>query len=239
MENLLKGENVASMVLRASQGASVKYRYKIDTYKFSWVDDFLRDAALRKKIEGIREKIKETRGSLIDKGELRKMFESAISSINTSHIDWFVESLKAVQLRTGHMVNSDTVRGKAYSPSINLSKKDIDNIFIQLPEGVTQANIDAEVEKLLEEIRKIETVIESELSPRDRWMYRDDGKPVPYPQGCRWTQYVTAWRIIVKRYDGPVTIEGLPVNSDEELIAYRALGLHELMKITPLRKPGF
>jgi len=140
------------------------------------------------------------------------------------------------------MVNSDIVRGKtSYTPRVDLSKSDIDNIFTQLPEGVTQAAIDAEIDKLQKEIIGIETIINNELSPPERWIYRDDGKRIPYPQGCRWTQFVDAWKIIVRRYDGPVNINGSPIDDDREMIAYKALGLDNLQKVgtASLRKPGF
>ena len=238
MGNILNGNDVANQVLGSSAGAYVKHVFKLDTLKFSWLDDFMRDKALRKKMSVAREEITKARGSLIDKNELRMMFKSAISAINDSHIKWFVEKIKAVQQRTQTTINSHMVQANNYIPHIALSEKDIEVILSQLPEGVTQETIQAKVSKLQDEILKIEEIIKSELSPPGRWIYRDDGQPIPYPQGCRWTHYVTAWTKIAPRYNAPVTIEGLHIKTEEELIGYRALGLHDLMKRTPLRSPG-
>ncbi len=238
----LRGEEIAAQVLNASGGggASIKKYFKLDTVKFSWVDDYLRDEALRKKIQGLNDKINEMHNSPMHKDELRALFESTIDQINNERRLWFEEKLKAVQNRKGRMIYSDMLiyNASLYISPIGLSKGDIDQIFANIPEGVKQADITTAIGRMQEEVAEIEAVIEKELSPRSRWLYREDGEPFHYPQGCRWTQYVNAWKKIAQRFDGPVSAEGVPVQNEHEEAAYYALGLDKIQKLEPLRKPG-
>src|SRR4030042_4503121 len=189
MNEIIKGEEIGSRVLNSSGGAYVRDRFKIDCIKFSWVDFYLRDEILRKKIQTLNDNIQKIKNSPIHKDELKAMFQCAISNINSARLSWFVEKLKAVQARQGEMINSYTVQGNRYIPTIDLSKSDVDAIFSQLPEeGVSQADIDAGIQQMRKEIARAEEIINRELSPPERWIYKDDGKPIPYPQGCRWTQ---------------------------------------------------
>ena len=131
------------------------------------------------------------------------------------------------------------VQGNQYIPAIELTKRDIDNIFSQLPEeGVRQVDIDAKIQQMQKDIARAEEVIARELCPPDRWKYNDNGKSISYPQGCQWTQYVNAWKKVASRFDGPVSIEGSAIKSDGEQTAYIALGLNNIGKVTPLRKPN-
>jgi len=134
-------------------------------------------------------------------------------------------------------VNSDTLRARNYIPPTSLTENNIVDIFKRLPEGVKQAEIDMEIHKLQEQIKEQEAVISIELSPPNRWVYRDDGKPYPYPQGCRWTQYVGAWEMVASRFQGPVSVEGDAIKTDSEMTAYVALGLDKIARIEPLRTP--
>jgi hypothetical protein len=234
----LSGEVIGSKVLQSIGGLDVKRHFKLDTANFSWVDDFLRDEALRKKIMDLRENIDKTRKSKINKDELRKMFDSAVFQIEQARLSWFEENLKSVQDRTGAIFNSFMLSGNRYISPLGLSKENVDALFEKLPEGISQAQIDEEIKVMHSEIAQIEAVIAEELSPRSRWIYREDGEPQPYPRGCRWTQFVIAWKKIIPRFDGLVSIEGLPIDKDGEKTAYYALGLDKIAKLHPLRKPG-
>ena len=228
---------MAARVLGNTGGAAVKKAFKIDTIKFSWIDKFLHDRAARNKIQALREKIKQIQNSPVHRDELRAVFDSALLTIKNDRLHWFVEMLKTAQDRQGAMVNSHTLQQTSYLPSIDLSNTDIENIFAQLPPGVKQADIDKECKLIHEEISRHESTIERAYSPQERWIYRDDGKPEPYPQGCRWTQYVACWEKVVTRFEGPVGAEGEEIESDYERTAYIALGLDKIARSTPLRKP--
>lgn len=235
MNEILSGSEKAARVLGNTGGASVKMAFKIDTINFSWVDAYLRDKAIRNKIQVLQGDIQTALKSPINRDELKTMFTSALAGIESDRLAWFAENLKAVQIRTEAMVNSNILRGRNYIPPASLSKKDVDAIFELLPEGVKQADIDADVSRLREEIKRLEGVIADELCPPERWVYRDDGKPYPYPQGCRWTQYVIAWEKVVTRFYGPVSVEGDAIKTDSEMTAYIALGLDKIGRMPPLR----
>jgi len=237
MSEILNGSEIASRVLGSTGGAAAKHLFKIDTSKFAWVESYLRDEALRNKSQALREDIQKVQASPIHRDELKEQFTSALSSIRNAHLQWLVEMLRSVQDRQGPLINSNMLQRDAYAHPLKLSKTEVENLFLQLPPGVKQADIDADVKRLKEEITVTEDLIARVLSPPERWIYRDDGKPHPYPQGCRWTQYVTAWKKVVTRFDGPVSMEGLSIESDSEMAAYVALGLNKISRITPVRKP--
>lgn len=238
MGDIINGSEIASRVLNSTGGAYAKRLFKLDTVSFAWLDSFLKDRAIRNKIKALQDEIRKTMSLPVHKDELLKMFEAALASIKNDRLTWFLEMLKSSQDRQRAMINSNTLISRQYIPPVDLTKKDIDAIFSMLPEGVKQADIDAKAESIREEIRRLEKVISEELSPPGRWVYRDDGKPLPYPQGCRWTQYVTAWEKIAPRYNGPVSVEGSAIESESEMTAYVALDLGKIAKAYPLRDPG-
>ncbi|MCX5841127.1 MAG: hypothetical protein NTY16_06700 [Deltaproteobacteria bacterium] len=237
MNEILSGSERAAWVLGNTGGAAVKMAFRIDTINFSWVDAYLRDKAIRNKIQALQGDIQTALKSPINRDELKSMFTSALAGIESDRLAWFVEYLKAVQTRTEAMVSSNTLRVRNYIPPVSLSKKDVDAIFMGLPEGVKQADIDADVSRLREEIKSLEGVIADELCPPARWIYRDDGKPYSYPQGCRWTQYVLCWEKVVTRFEGQVSVEGNAIKTESEMTAYFALGLDKIGRIPPLRTP--
>lgn len=238
MSEILRGENIAREVLGNSGGAYVKRYFKIDTFKYSWIDLFLRDESLRKKIQTYRNNIQEARRMPMHKDELKAIMKSSIKNIHNAHLAWFAAWMKKIQQRESFGLTSENILANKYIPPIDLSNHDIDAIFAQLDEeGVRQADIDSMVNQCRKDIESAEKVIACDLSPADRWIYEDDGKPVPYPQGCRWTQYVIAWKNVVTRYEGPVSVEGAAITSEDEMTAYIALGLNKIPRVTPLRTP--
>lgn len=238
MNEILNGERIAAEVLSHSGGAYAKRYFKIDTFKFSWIPLFLRDEILRNKIQNCHQRIQEAKKMPIHKDELRARFQSAIDGIKNDRLSWFAAWLNKIQKRQAFGLTSDNIRTNQYIPPLDLSDADIDVIFSQLDEdGVRQADIDVMVKQSQKDIATAEKVIAQDLCPLDRWIYEDDGKPMPYPQGCRWTQYVIAWKKVAARYDGPVSVEGSAISNESEMSAYIALGLDKIGKFSPLKTP--
>jgi len=238
MNAVLNGNNLAARVLGNTGGAAIKMAFKIDTIKFSWIDLYLRDKELRLEIKAMRDKIVEVQKSPIHRDELKSMFLSALEGIKSDRRAWFLELLKNVQSGAGAMINSYMVQGRNYIPPVDLPETEIEDMFSDIPIGVKRHAIDLEIEELQGKIARTEEVVARELCPPERWVYRDDGKPVSYPQGCRWTQYVVAWEKVVTRFDGPVSVEGDAIKTDDEMRAYFALQLDKITRILPLRKPS-
>ncbi|MFZ4437098.1 MAG: hypothetical protein ACOYOS_01595 [Syntrophales bacterium] len=228
------GAALAASVLGSTGGAGVKRVSGLDS-KFSWVDAYLRDNALRNKIQNLQAEIAAALNSLMDRDDLKKMFISTLGGIERDRITWFVENLKAVQAGSGTMINSHILTSRNYIPPVSLSGGEIDAIFKQLPEGVKRADIDTRVAAMREEVKGIEEVISRELSPRERWIFREDGLPHAYPQGCRWTQFVIAWRKVISRYSGEASVDGDAMRSEQEKAAYYALGLDKVSRTPPFR----
>jgi hypothetical protein len=238
MNEILNGEKIASEVLGYSGGAYVKRYFKIDTFKFPWISLFLRDVILRDRIQSCRQRIQEVTKLPIHKDELRTRFQSALNSIKNDRLSWFAAWLNKIQKREAFGLTSDNIRANQYIPPLDLSDADIDAIFSQLDEeGVRQADVDAMVKQCQKDIAEAEKVIARDLCPHDRWIYEDNGKPMPYPQGCRWTQYVNAWKKVAARFGEPVSVEGSAITNESEMSAYIALGLDKIGRITPLKTP--
>jgi len=79
--------------------------------------------------------------------------------------------------------------------------------------------------------------INRRYSAKSRWVYRDNGEPIPYPQGCRWKAFFDVWSKVASRFEGPVTINGDALKTDGEYMAYVVLKLDKVPKLPPLRKP--
>lgn len=225
MNEILNGKDLAEKVIRNSIGAAIKRLFKLDTVEYSWVDFYLRDKLLREKINGLRQKIKDAQAQPVHRDELKKAFESAMAGIKDERLAWLRDLLKTAQNRQGAMLNSHKLRRGDYIPELGLSKEDIDKLFIELPTGVKQTDIDKEITRHREEIKVLEKRIADELSPSSRFIYNDDGTIIPYPHGCRWTQFVDAWKIVSSHFKEPVDVEGTAITREAEMTAYNALGL--------------
>lgn len=236
-------QKFAASVVGYTGGASVKHAFRLDTVKYGWVKDFVRDREIRSKIKQLQEQTTETNVLPINKIELRKMFEDRIKSINKFRLQQLVTHLGEVQKRekpliSELLINSWKINGALFDPVlINLSARDIDEIFSQLQDGVLQQDIEKSVKLDQEEIAKLEKIIDDELSPRERWFHRPDGMPEPYPQGCRWTPFVETWERVVSRFKGKVDIEGYALKTPGEFEAFGLLELDRVRKLTPLKEP--
>ena len=238
-----KPDELAAMVIGYRGGASVKRHFGIDTKTYAWVKDFVRDKEARDQIRLLKEKIAEVKASLINKDELKKIFETRVKSINTFRIDQLKDNLAKVQKREERLIDAlymDSrlvIGAKPYPFLMEFSTSDMEEIFSGLLDGVKQKDIDETVEQCQKEIQKIEGLLAKEFSPQGRWLHRENGDPVPYPQGCRWTPFVEVWRKVNSRFEGAVDIEGHALKTDSEHKAYFLLGLDKEKKIAPLSKP--
>lgn len=236
-------ESTAGLVIGSSGGAAVKHLFGIDTNTYSWVKDYVRDKKIRSEIKHLQDEIAETNALPMHKDELRQMFESRIDQINKSRIQQMITHLDGVQKREGPlinelMINNWKINGALFNPDpINLAATNIDEIFSELQDGVSQKEIDKTVKQLQDKIVKLEKVIEQELTPQSRWFFRDNGNPEPYPQGCRWTPFVQTWGKVASKFSGKVDIEGCALTSPDEIAAFGLLGLDRMAKRPPLRDP--
>ena len=198
---------------------------------------------IRSEIKRLQDEIAETNALPIHKDELRQMFEGRIDQINKSRIQQMITHLDGVQKRENPlinelMINFWKINGALFNPAlINLAATDIDVIFSELQDGVSQKEIDETVKQLQYKIVKSEKVIEQELNPQSRWFFRDNGNPEPYPQGCRWTPFVQTWEKVASKFSGKVDIEGCALTNTDEIAAFGLLGLDRVAKRPPLRDP--
>ena len=171
------------------------------------------------------------------------MFEDRIKQINQFRIQQMTTHLDGVQNRKEPLINEIMINtwkfdGALINPApIKLAATEMDEIFSELQDGTPQKEIDKTVKQLQGKIVELEKTIEQELSPRERWFFRDDGQPEPYPQGCRWTPFVQTWEKVASRFSGKVDIEGQAITSPNEIAAFGLLELDRVAKRLPLRDP--
>lgn len=236
-------DQLAGAVVGNTGGAYVSRQFRLDTIEYSWVKDYRRDQDLREEIAEIGKKIIETGKLPIHKDELRARFENQIKEINAFRIKQITAQLSSAQKReeiifAENSIGERKVLGALYLPYlINLSASDIDLIFSEMPEGIRQKEIDKTIEDCQKRIKELQIVIDSELSPKSRWLHRDNGEPIPYPQGCRWKAFADIWAKVQTRFEGPVTINGNALKTDSEYMAHAVLKLDKVPKLHPLRKP--
>lgn len=237
--------NLNGLVSRvfSTGGAAIKHAFRLNVITYAWVKDYVRDQNTREEIKRLQDKIVETRALLIHKDELRETFKERIEQINAFRIQQLKDHLTDVQKRqdllfTELILDNKKINGARMLPFfMNFSPTQIETIFSELPDGVSQKDIEKSVSELQKKILKLEDVLSKELSPQDRWFYHDTGTSEPYPQGCRWTLFVNVWKKVVSRFEGKVDIEGYALKTPEEFEAFGLLNLDSVMKITPLTKP--
>lgn len=236
-------EKTAGLVIGHSGGADVKHLFRLDTNNYSWVKYYIRDKKIRSEIQNLQDKIAETKALPIHKDELRQTFEGRIKQINQFRKQQMITHLDSVQKREDplineNMINNWKISGALFNPAlINLAATDIDEIFFELQDGMPQKEIDKTVKQLHRKIVELEKVIEQELSPQERWFFRDNGQPEPYPHGCRWTPFIQTWEKVASKFSGKVDIEGCAIKSPNEHAVYGLLELDKVAKRPPLRDP--
>ena len=235
-------DNNIKEVLASGGQVGIKYTYRLDVDKYSWVKDYVRDQKLRQEIDQLRKEIAEAQNSPIDKSELRAMFEAGVEQTRQNFLELLKNNLSKAQKRECGVIGGLHEYGNIASElplmSITLvSSEDIKDIIAALPPGIKQKEIEKTIEGIKKQIAEREAIIEKELSPKDRWFYDDRGNSLPYPAGCRWNKFVDGWRRVVSRFDGKVDIEGCALVTEDEFAAFHMLELEKVYKLTPLRAP--
>jgi len=229
-------------VLASSGQVSFKRAYQLDAVNYFWVKEYVRDQKIRKEIESLREKIAATQQSLIDRDELRAMFEAAVKQTRRNFLEILKNNLSRAQKHEcgviGGLHEYGVISSELPLMAVTLvSSKEVADIIAGLPIGVKRKKLEEDIEALKGETTKLYDVIEKELSPKDRWFYNDRGNPFPYPNGCRWTKFVEGWKKVVARFDGKVDIEGCALVTEDEFAAFHMLELDRVPKYIPLRTP--
>ncbi len=229
-------------VLKSGGQVSFKRRYRLDVEGYSWVKDFVRDQKTRREIEELQGKITATQKSLIDRDELRAMFEAGVEQVRRDFLELLKNHLLEAQRRDcpviGGLHSFGVISSKLHLMTVSLaSSEDIEDIIKELPVGVKKEKIEKTVEGIRKQIEKLKETIDKELSPQERWFYFDTGKPMPYPGGCRWSKFVDGWKTVVARFTGKVDIEGCALLTEDEFAAWHMLELEKVYKLPPLRNP--
>ena len=240
---MINSHDLTAKVIGYTGGVAIKRVFGVDTRAYDWVKDFVKDEEIRAKIKSLKEKIVETKALPIHKDELRTIFDERVKSINSFRLKQLKANLTEFQNRKALLINELIMDhrlilgAKPYPFLIAFSSEELKEIFSELQEGVKQAEIDQTVEICVTEINKLEAVIDRDLSPQSRWFHKDNGTPIVYPQGCRWTPFVETWRKVVARFEGRVDIEGFALKNGPEIDAYHLLELDRVAKRTPLKEP--
>ena len=236
-------DKLAKAVLGSPGGAAIKQHFRLDTINYAWVKDYVRDKRTREDIQALQQKIVDNRALPIHKEELKRRFEKLVKNVNEFRIQQLRDHLGMVQKREVPLLNEFSI-GEIKVGEVRLlpffmefSPADIEEIFFELPEGVTTKDIEKKESEFQGKILKLENVISEELSPQSRWFHRDNGIPEPYPNGCRWTAFVNTWEKVARRFDGKVDIQGHALKTEAESEAYYLLELEKLYKLEPLRNP--
>lgn len=235
-------DRAISEVLRSGGQVSFKRKYRLDVEGYSWVKDFVRDQKIRREIEGLQGEITATQKSLIDRDELRAMFEAGVEQTRRNFLELLKNHLLEAQRRDcpviGGLHSFGVISNKFHLMTVSLaSSEDIKDIIKALPVGVKRKEVEKTVEGIRKQIAKLNETIDKDLSPQERWFYFDTGKPMPYPGGCRWSKFVEGWKKVLTRFDGKADIEGCALVTEDEFAAFHMLELDKVRKLTPLRKP--
>jgi len=209
----------------------------LDLVEYSWVPLFVKDQELRRELQGLEEQIIKTQNSLIDRDELRQRFEGQRVAIRQEFLELTAASLSQVQGRHGNLFDNVIPQQLRLVPLIFLSQEDIDSVFVKLPQGVTQVEVNRKITKLRGRVQEIQAEIDKDLSPKSRWYHTPSGDPEPYPKGCRWLEFVSSWRETASRYTEPVNHRAEKLSTPGELEAWRMLEFDKLSKPYILREP--
>jgi hypothetical protein len=239
--NNLKPQKLAGLVIGSTGGASVLPL--IGLRNFDWIKDYLRDQKARREIETLKAEIETTKALPIDREELKALFLNRIESINKFRTQQMIVHLKEVQNRGEMLTNELSLDSRKYLGAhmqpyyIKFSSKELDEFFDALQDGMPQKEIDGTISKNQNRISELEIIIDRELSPKSRWLFRENGDPHRYPGGCRWHIYAETWKLVASRFVRPVNIEGNELKTENAFAAYHLLGFDNLTKIAPLREP--
>lgn len=186
-----------------------------------WIALYFRDLAARKEIKDLQNKIRDILAGPRGKEEIMELFQNALARHRENRVLHFIKVLTGIQNNQEALILpfSDNVIANP-----DLTKKELDRIAAALPAGTSDSEKEALILPLRKRIAELEAMIESELSPDDRWFYDIEGKRIKYPQGCKWTWYVRTWEEVSREHREPVSIRGQKLHEDGRKI-YNQLGL--------------
>lgn len=231
----MEDKQTVSAVLGTDAIVYVRGGFGLDTLKYSWVEDFIRDKTIRTEIERLEQQIREVAGQPRHKDEVQNMFKNWLQQRRMEGVESIKGLLLAVQNRE-RLFNSDFTKILIEISAVDFTSGITKELFSSMPDGIKSGVIDNRIKEIRRRIEELKNKIDSELSPRERWYHRDNGFPEPYPMGCRWTKFVDTWKQIARRFNAPVNINAC-VCSPEEAAAYTALEIGSLMKLPPVRDP--
>lgn len=171
--------------------------------------------------------------------ELKAAFLANLEGLKAGRVNILREHLRMAQthqVKTISVANGFSVIGNRYPHFLDydLAEEEIDSIFSGLEAGVSSGEKAVKISALQGRMDELRSIIEGELSPRERWFYTPSGIPIRYPKGCRWTRFVDAWKEVVSRHTGPVDLDGYKIVKAAAMEAYSLLGLDGVFKKTPL-----
>jgi hypothetical protein len=228
-----------------SLSVKVPHGFGVDLVSYSWVGDYLKDQNIRQGIADHEVEIHRVKKSPIAKEDLKVLFFQSLEAIRNDRLQYLRAYLKQAQ----HMDETALtppppaiVKRDAYRESLcldfKLSEQDVDAIFADIQGGLTWEEKERRVVAIQKEIAELNATLEKKLNPHDRWFYRSDGQPLPYPRGCRWCLVVKVWKDVAARYSVPVDVFGNNLDDDRAQTAFYALGLDKVVKRPPLLNAG-
>lgn len=241
MLNYNKIERELGNILGHSGGiTSFSLGFNKELLSLDWVDDYIEDKKLQDEIDTLEKSIMETRTNKISKDELRAWLEDAMQKYRKFQLEQLQILMKELQNRElpffsfADKIGAHKILGGDIHPYVfSLTNKEKDAIFAGLEGGMTVQEIDSTIKENQARIDQLKAVRKEKFSPRSRWIYKDTGEALPYPNGCRWTIYVKLWKLVAGRFEGVVDNIGYKVTSDKMLTAYIKLGLDKQRKRQP------
>ena len=226
--------------------AAFSLGFNKDLLSLEWVDDYIKDKKIQDKIDHLDKTIKEIRIEKISKNELRTWLDGAMDRYRQFQLDQLKIIMKQLQNRElpffsfSDKIGLYKINGGDIHPYIfNLTDDEKDALFADLEKGMTTDEIDRTIKEKQANIEQLEAVREEKYSPKSRWVYKDTGERLPYPNGCRWTIYVKLWELVAPQFDGIVDNLGYKAKSGKMVAAYAKLGLDkQRTRVNPMAPFG-
>lgn len=217
--------------------------FGVDTVSFSWVKNYVKDLNCRDEIKVLRGQMSSIEKLPIAREELKAAFLANLEAFKVSRSNILREHLKNAQKHQVDLLspaNGFQTIGNTWPHFLtyldDLNDQEIESLFSGLEDGYTAKEKGEKISALEARIRELNNTIETELSPHGRWFYTPSGAPIRYPEGCRWTRFIKAWKEVASRHFEPVDIEGFKITKEAEREAYNLLSLEKVYKKPPLRE---
>jgi hypothetical protein len=209
-----------------------------------WVDKYVEDRKIQDEIDQLEKAIKEANACKISKKELRAWLDSSMKKYREFQLEQLKILMKQLQDREipffafSNKIGGPKILGGDIHPYLfSLTDDEMDHIFKNLADGLTVQEQEAFIKENQARIDHLKAVREEKYSPQSRWIYKDTGEALPYPDGCRWTIYAEVWKRIAPRFRQVVDVTGHKATTQRVFDAYVKLGLHELKKSEPPMDP--